>query len=96
VNTGGQQTSILTPFPATTLGNQLSGEFGNGWQAPRDPQIERDHLLTNVPATASSTQTSQTPNTSPEHTLARPSAIMPRMIETVQLSAGQIDTLFQL
>jgi len=96
MNTRGQQTSILTPFPATTLGSQLSGEFGNEWQAPRDPQIERDHLLTNVPATVSSTQASQTPDTSPEHTLARPSTISPRMIETVQLSAVQIDTLFQL
>jgi hypothetical protein len=96
VNTRGQRTSILTPFPATSLGNQLSGEFGNGWQAPRDPQVERDHLLANVPAAVSSTQASQTPHTSPEHTLVRPSAIMPRMIETVQLSSGQIGTLFQL
>jgi hypothetical protein len=96
MNTRGQQTSILTPFPVTTLGSQLSGEFGNSWQAPRDPQIERDHLLTNVPAAVSSTQASQAPDTSPEHTLARPSAILPRMIETVQLSTVQIDTLFQL
>jgi hypothetical protein len=105
VNTSGQLTSIPTPsLPSARFGNQLSQNSaesrpnlaGNSWQVTRDTQVQSDHFLANVPAAVSSTLASQTPHASPEHTLVRPPATMPRMIETLQLSADQIDTLFQL
>jgi hypothetical protein len=105
VNTRGQSTTIPTPpCPATSFGTQITGDFAaalsdpasNGWQGPRDPPNERNHSLATFPTALSPVLTHTTPITSPEHIIVRPPAIMPRTIETLQLSPNQIDSLFQM
>jgi hypothetical protein len=88
-STGGVHNDLAGPIPEIQ---------SNTWQRPPQPQRQTDHSLPNVASVLPSIRGTPTIDTAldfSENSLVRPSATMPRTIETLQLSAIQIDDLFQ-
>ena len=103
-NTPQTQPAVPTPAPQTPrfYSNNLLGPNTNSqsiiWQGSREPERRLELSSTNVVSSFPPMLDADSINqfNFQQNDLLRPRAVVPRSLETLQLSTGQIDDLFQM